>query len=53
MNFVMEAHGGVGSVPVGRYDTTLEEYTAYEQAVVWPGSTTVVPLDYVSGADFP
>ena len=50
MNFVVEADGGMGSVPVGLYNSSLGEYTAYERAVVWPGSTTVVPVDYLSGA---
>ena len=45
MNFVVEADGGMGSVPVGLYNSSLGEYTAYERAVVWPGGTHQVPRD--------
>ena len=38
------------SEPVGMYNSTLQQYTAYERVVVWPGSTTKVPVDYSSGA---
>ena len=49
MNYVMEANGAVGSVPVGVYNTATGQYTAYGGAVIWPGNSTDVPLDYVSG----
>ena len=48
MNYIMEANGAVGSVPVGVYTMTTGQYTAYRRAVVWPGNTTDVPLDHVS-----
>ena len=50
MNYVMEANGAVGSVPVGVYSTITGQYTAYKRAVVWPGNSTDVPLDHVSGS---
>ena len=49
MNYVIEADGEIGNVPVGVYNT--QQFTALERAVVWPpGNTTEVPFDYVSGA---
>ena len=50
MNYVQGADGGMNSVPVGVYSHTEHQYRAYERAVVWPGNTTEVPMDYVSGA---
>ena len=50
MNYVVGADGKMDRLPVGMYNSTLEQYMAYERAVVWPGNTTEVPLDYVSGA---
>ena len=35
---------------IGRYNSTLHQYTADDRVVVWPGSTTKVPVDYSSGA---
>ena len=52
MNYVLEANGTLGSVLVGVYNCTLEQYEAYK-AVVWPGNTTEVPADYFSGAPLP
>ena len=51
MNYVGGEDGGMESVPVGMYDIEAGEYKAYEgKKVVWPGGTTEVPVDYVSGA---
>ena len=52
INYVLEANGTLGSVLVGVYNCTLEQYEAYK-AVVWPGNTTEVPADYISGAPLP
>ena len=41
--------GSMWSVPVGAFDSMLQEYEAYKRAVVWPGKTMEVPLDYSSG----
>ena len=48
MNYVLMEDGKVDSVPVGVYHSNLQQYKAYERAVVWPGSMTEVPSD--SGA---
>ena len=53
MNYVLEANGTLGSVLVGVYNCTLEQYEVHEQAVVWPGNKTEVPADYISGAPLP
>ena len=50
MNYVEGADGGITSVAVGLYNRTLQQYVAYERAVVWPGRSTRVPLAYSSGA---
>ena len=50
MNYVVAADGGVGCVPVGFYSSDEQRYTAYARAVIWPGNTTNVPVDYSSGA---
>ena len=50
MNYVLEADGGIGSVAVGTYDSTMKQYRAYERVVVWPGNTLEIPVDYCSGA---
>ena len=50
VNYVQELDGGIGSVAIGVYNNTDQQYTAHKQVVVWPGNTTVVPLDYISGA---
>ena len=49
-NYVVKADGTMGSVPVGVYNHIDQQYTASKQAVVWPGGTLEVPLDYLSGA---
>ena len=49
MNFVMEEDGGMGSVAVGLYNLTEGQYQSYDRAVVWPGNTTAVPGDFLSG----
>ena len=49
MNFVMEEDGGMGSVAVGLYNLTEGQYQSYDRAVVWPGNTTTVPGDFLSG----
>ena len=50
MNYVVGADDVMSSVAVGMFDATLKEYKAYEQAVVWPGGTMDIPVDYLSGA---
>ena len=32
---------------MGLYDSNEQQYRAYEQAVVWPGNTMEVPVDFV------
>ena len=49
MNYVQGADGGMNSVPVGAYSHADQQYRAYERAVVWPGNTTQVLIDYISG----
>ena len=48
MNYVVVG-GGIENMPAGLYNSTTQEYLAYERAVVWPGSTIEVPTDYSSG----
>ena len=50
MNYVQGSDGGMSSMAVGMYSDAEEKYTEYEQAVVWPGNTTVVPVDHAKGA---
>ena len=50
-NYVVGADGGISRVLVGIYNSTARQYSAYEQAVVWPGNLTEVPLSYLSGDD--
>ena len=52
MSIVQGADAAMESVPAGVYSNTEQQYRVYEQTVVWPGGTTVVPVDYVSGAFF-
>ena len=42
---------GMKKIPVGKYISTEKEYTAYGPKVVWPGDTTKVPRDFVSGTE--
>ena len=49
MNYVLQAGNVMGSVAVGMFNSTLRQYKAYEQTVVWPGNTTEIPADYFSG----
>ena len=49
MNYVLKEGDVMSSVAVGMFDSVLQQYSAYEQAVVWPGNTMEVPTDYVSG----
>lgn len=46
-NYVLEDNV-MSSVAVGMYNTR-RQYVTYEQVVVWPGNTTVVPADFVQG----
>ena len=50
MNYVLNAGDVLRTVAVGVFNATLNEYKAYEQAVVWPGDTTDLPAHYFSGA---
>ena len=45
-----ENHGGMRSVRIGVYNSTIHQYSAHPEVVWWPGSTMVVPVDYSSGA---
>ena len=48
MNYVRQESGGMDSVPVSVYNSSSMQYIVHERTVVvWPGSTTVVPVDYV------
>ena len=49
MNYVLEEGDVMSSVAVGVYNRTLQQYKAYERALVWSGGTTEVPVDYISG----
>ena len=49
MNYVQGADGGMNSVQVGVYSHADQQYRSYDRAVVWPGNTTQVPVDYISG----
>ena len=49
MNFVVKAGDVMRNVAVGMFNSTLEQYKAYDRTVVWPGGTTEVPADYFSG----
>ena len=49
MNIMVDVEGRMSSVPVGLYNSTLQQYKAYERAVVWPGEAMEVPVDYFSG----
>lgn len=42
--------GSLRSVMVGIYNSTTQQYRAYNQTVVWPGGTMLAPADYFSGA---
>ena len=52
MNYVVDSDGAMGSVAVGVFNSTLEEYVASSQVLLWPGSTLEVPVDF-SVADKP
>ena len=47
---VLEGDDVMSSVAVGMFNSTQEQYSAYERQVVWPGKTLEVPADYFSGA---
>ena len=49
MNYVVGTAGGMESVSVGGYNKSSSGYLAYEQAVIWPGGTTNVPVDISTG----
>ena len=51
MNYVLEMGDVLSSAAVGVFNNTLKQYKAYERAVVWPGNSTLVPIDYVPGDD--
>ena len=52
INSVLGLGGVMNSVPVGMYSSTanatLQQYKAYKQTVLWPGSSTEVPKDWNS-----
>ena len=47
---VLDGDDVMSSVAVGMFNSTQEQYSAYERQVVWPGKTLEVPADYFSGA---
>ena len=46
VNYVVGQDGEIDTVPVGLYNSTLQQYIAYGRTVVWPGKTMEVPVDY-------
>ena len=53
MNYIVVTGNLMRSMAVGLIGATLNEYRPYEQAVVWPGNTKEVPVDYFSGQHWP
>ena len=51
MNYVLEEGDVMSSVAVGMFNSTTGQYKAYERAVVWPGKTMEVPVDF--SGEFP
>ena len=49
MNYVVGVGSVMGSVAVGLYNKTVQQYMAYEQEVLWPGNKVQVPTDCLSG----
>ena len=49
MNYVVDTLGVLVGVPIGVYNKTLQQYSPYERAVMWPGGTTDVPVDFLPG----
>ena len=49
MNYVLGPSNVIRSVTVGVYNSSRRRYMPYEQAVLWPGNTTEVPVDLLSG----
>ena len=49
MNYVVQPDGGMGSVTVGLYNSSSQQYVAATRAVLWLGNTTLPPIDYVEG----
>ena len=39
INFVVGADGVVDSIPVGVFNSTIQQYEALERAIVWPGNS--------------
>ena len=50
MNYILRADDKVSRVVIGIFNSTDWEYNTSGRAVVWPGNTDLLPLDYVSGA---
>ena len=46
MNYVLDEGDVMSSVAVGMFNSILGQYKADERAVVWPGKTMEVPVDY-------
>ena len=49
MNCVVAPDSEFRRVPVGMYNNTLQQYNAYKTAVRWPGNSTDVPVDHLTG----
>ena len=47
MNYLVEPNGRLGSVPVGVYGSSLQQYSATGMSVIWPGGGNQVPAHYV------
>ena len=45
MSYVAEADSTMATVPIGLYNSTEQQYVAYERSVIWPGNTSCVPID--------
>ena len=48
VNYVLSTNSRISFVAIGVYRSTEKQYTAFQQAVVWPGFSTDVPIDYLS-----
>ena len=51
MNFQLGDDNTMRSVMVGLYNSTEQRYVPYDNAVLWPGKTTQVPVDYSFSSD--
>ena len=45
MSYIADADSTMATVPIGLYNSTEQQYVAYERSVIWPGNTSCVPID--------